>query len=103
MCVTNAPGLNEMRIGGQELLSSCLASDPRDKCFALLPMFSDATEQGLKDNYDEPVNQVFLKFGIHLLKTDGLRLLAYVQCRQQFLDLPSWIPDWSIPSANIST
>lgn len=71
----------------------CLATDPRDKVFALLPLFKDAikvlAESDLLPNYAYSAERVFLYVAKYLLGSVGWALLYAVEGGSK-LDLPSW-------------
>lgn len=71
----------------------CLATDKRDKVFALLPLFgdSDATLAGadLLPDYAYSTEKVFLNVARYLIEGTGWALLYAAECGSN-LDLPSW-------------
>jgi hypothetical protein len=82
---------------------SSLATDPRDKVFALLGMLTDlerSTYLGLID-YSAPVEHVYQKTIEDILyDTGSLRFLSAVQPHasshpSSLGELKSWVPDWS--------
>ncbi|KEY73887.1 hypothetical protein S7711_06096 [Stachybotrys chartarum IBT 7711] len=85
----------------QHLLRSkgCSATDPRDKVFALLPLFKNAddalVEADLLPDYAFETEKVFLNVARYLIRSVGWALLYAVE-GGSVLNLPSWCPDWSI-------
>jgi hypothetical protein len=73
------------------------ASDGRDKVFAFLNL---ATEiPGLKANYRMTQRHVFERTAQMVLVDKDLTLLSHIQdpADTQATDLPSWVPDFSVP------
>lgn len=85
----------------------CLASDPRDKIYALLGLWIDVGRPvGMPQtsapivNYDHRVVDIYIDFVTWIvLESQSLELLHH--CQPQFLDslrvgsLPTWDPNWS--------
>jgi hypothetical protein len=75
---------------------SSLASNKRDKIYAIWNMFTMLSSQRLETRYDESVAKVYTDFAAMLLLGEsGLEILR--QCGNGDQDLPSWVPDWSAP------
>lgn len=73
----------------------CLATDPRDRVFALRSMAGSA--KGHLDaliDYSQGVEECFTQVALFLLPVLGLRLLLAVR-HPHTLDVSSWIPDWT--------
>jgi len=82
-----------------ELLSAtrpCASTDPRDKLFALAAIVSDAERPIIRPDYNMSAEEVYTNLVTHFLDTTGLDFLLAVQYTQFGLDLPSWVPDWSV-------
>ncbi|OAG07888.1 HET-domain-containing protein [Paraphaeosphaeria sporulosa] len=103
---------------------NCLASDPRDKIYAMLGLWFDAISVGKQNGmsrrtaptvkYDRCVEDVYVEFATWIIHgTSSLELLHH--CQPHFLDcptielLPTWVPDWSqaltqarLPSAQVT-
>lgn len=77
----------------------CDATDPRDKFFALLPMFQQ--EEDLKADYSKSQEQVYIELAGWLLSNFGLSFLSCVhehwEIKSTLRNFPSWVPDWSLP------
>ena len=76
----------------------CLASDPRDKVFALVGMASGQIAAAYTPNYSIETLEVYRNLAIHLIITernpDALVHCTHIAGSQVPL-LPSWVPDWS--------
>jgi hypothetical protein len=79
----------------------CLATDPRDKIFAMLGMATDVIQpdraEGLPiwPNYSKSVAEVFTEFTKSCLDYfDTLDILAAKIWEVDGLKLPSWVPNW---------
>ncbi|PVH96700.1 HET-domain-containing protein [Periconia macrospinosa] len=74
---------------------SCLATDPRDKVFALKSLIGPAqSEMEFLIDYTKTVEQCFVEVAKFLLPVLGLRILTAIRHRHK-KDMPSWIPDWA--------
>ena len=76
----------------------CLASDPRDKVFALVGMATGLIAAAYVPNYSIDVIEVYRNLATHLIITER-NPNALVHCTHiagsQAPLLPSWVPDWS--------
>jgi hypothetical protein len=75
---------------------ACLATDPRDKIFALKSLI-DHQQQSEMDyliDYSGTFDETLIKTAMFLLPVLGLRILTAVRHPHE-RDIPSWIPDWS--------
>ena len=76
----------------------CLASDPRDKVFALVGMASGQIAAAYTPNYSIETLEVYRNLAIHLIlierNPNALVHCTYIAGSQAPL-LPSWVPDWS--------
>ncbi|RSL53409.1 hypothetical protein CEP54_010391 [Fusarium duplospermum] len=78
----------------------CLATDPRDKVFALLPLFSKVDGAGVKGflpDYSRSTKDTFVNLAKYLLRSSevGFSLLYAIESQSSLGELPSWVPDWS--------
>lgn len=87
-----------------ELFRSYSATDPRDKIYALLGLAmaleTDRLASRRDANYTLSVEGLFLEIAHRIISgPEPLRLIRSVDgsCRK-LSRLPSWVPDWSIPS-----
>ena len=85
----------------------CECSDPKDRVYAVLNML-DKHERGagIKPDYTKTVGQVYKDAVLSILKhANKVNILEYcgmqVQPSGGFnpLQLPSWVPDWSVPNS----
>jgi hypothetical protein len=75
-----------------------LATDPRDKVFALVGLVTNPHSIGLKADYRLSAEEVYLSVAVHNLeKLKNLTLLGNggISSAPQNPKLPSWVPDWS--------
>jgi hypothetical protein len=72
-----------------------LATDPRDKVYALLSMHSFAEQcRPLDADYTKPAIQVFRDLTENIVKnSESLNILSHVQ-HDKKIETPSWIPRW---------
>lgn len=73
----------------------CLATDPRDKVFAILPMLADAKAHNLEADYNKKMVQVFTEIATWLASKVGISFLSCANRGSKISGLPSWVPDWS--------
>jgi hypothetical protein len=72
------------------------ATDDRDKVFALLGLTTDTGMS--KPNYSLTTIEVYRRTFIDLVKHGGsLAVLSGDMKRKNSRDIPTWIPDWSVP------
>ena len=87
----------------QELLVSIYrlgATDPRDRIFALLGLSNDAQLLGIRADYSKSYSVMCVETAWRMLRQYGLWVLSKSSaCRSTHHeeDLPSWVPDWSLP------
>jgi hypothetical protein len=87
------------------------ASYPVDKVFALMGFTGDTYHRGIQPDYSQPVEKVYASTAQYLYSflvsgsnsgfhsTYPLRILhmAGVGIERKIANLPSWVPDWSVP------
>lgn len=74
------------------------STDLRDKVYAILGMSLGG--RGFEPDYSLTVRDVYIQAARQSLVKDGatnLSILSYVQDFKETFQLPSWVPDWSIP------
>lgn len=82
------------------IISSHLeATDPRDKIFALSNIvFGYSRQQVPQIDYGMSAAEVFVRAALNISNHHpGLQILSLVTDSQETSDLPSWVPDFSIP------
>ena len=76
-----------------------LASDPRDKVFALIGLANNIKSQSINPDYARPTTDVYRDVTGYLVTTEqSLALLSTVEDishRKPDSNLPSWVPDYS--------
>ncbi|KAJ3547922.1 hypothetical protein NM208_g1252 [Fusarium decemcellulare] len=76
----------------------CEATDPRDKVYSLLPLLDFFNKPlGLTPRYQDTLVQVYTDCAKALLADQGWKMLSAVQGGPGTNNLPSWVPDWSVP------
>ncbi|KAH6667844.1 heterokaryon incompatibility protein-domain-containing protein [Halenospora varia] len=80
--------------------ASLQATNPRDRVFAFLSLFTNDDRQAISVDYTKSSEEVFIEAMKTLLKSEGVRMLSY--CNQFSIDskVPSWVVDWAsrVPS-----
>ncbi|KIM98517.1 hypothetical protein OIDMADRAFT_31305 [Oidiodendron maius Zn] len=93
--------------------NSCIATDPRDKVFALLGLSAEAQDETslppqLIPNYKKPVQQVYLDVTSYIISaTRDLILLSLINndlnlsCSHGGVAIPSWVPQFNCFSSSL--
>ncbi|KAJ9668076.1 hypothetical protein H2201_001882 [Coniosporium apollinis] len=81
--------------------SSCfglsLATDPRDKVYALLGLVKNSDGLGIKPDYSLSTEELYIRTGKAMIEDGDLPILLCTMRRgRSQLTLPSWVPDWSV-------
>jgi hypothetical protein len=72
-----------------------LATDVRDKVFALHGIFKTFNARFPAPDYSKSARQVFCETAEAVIKQDeSLHILYHVSSRNRMPNLPSWVPDW---------
>jgi hypothetical protein len=80
------------------LARSCRCADPRDKIYALLGLQSpEESESRLAVDYRKPVSALFQEFAV-TLPLEGILYSVEDPTIRRTADLPSWVPDYCVPS-----
>jgi hypothetical protein len=86
------------------MLRSAGATDPRDKVFALYGVASDRDESQLRPDYSLSVGKVYQAVAERWAgatdedrKVLDISFLSHVQSANSTFELPSWVPDWTMP------
>lgn len=81
-------------------------TDAKDKCYAVFSLLQDGpVGRGFTPNYTLPVEAVYQQFAAYLVRMkEGAKMLSYagLQRRRDILNIPSWVPDWTLQSAAIA-
>ena len=73
------------------------SSDPRDRVFALLSLSKERHVPDLQPDYTETVVETYMRLALYIIQAgQGGRLLCNAFLADSSLDLPSWVPDWSL-------
>lgn len=75
--------------------NSMLATDPRDKIFAILALANDETKLGIKIDYSIlSTEELYISTSRAIIENGDLDLLGLAQHPKTDNSLPSWVPDW---------
>ena len=75
--------------------TSFLATNPRDKIFALIPLSSDSSDPALTVDYSKTMETVAVETAQHFVRNGyGLSLLLSARSASSSTSSPSWFPDW---------
>ncbi|OCT54968.1 hypothetical protein CLCR_02818 [Cladophialophora carrionii] len=75
-----------------------LATDPKDKVFALYGIFQEFQIAIPRPDYNKPMQEIYKESAIASIKNDkDLSILYYVPSPSRHPGLASWVPDWSQP------
>jgi hypothetical protein len=73
-----------------------ICKDPRDKIYALMGIADDGFTLGIEIDYSKSVEDVYKEAVYKMFKSvHGVDILCHASGAKN-LDLPSWVPDWSI-------
>jgi hypothetical protein len=74
-----------------------LSSDPRDRVYALLNISADQQQLAIRPDYNASVCDTFIKVAQTLTQSGyGPKVLCNACGLDTSLDLPSWVPNWSL-------
>jgi hypothetical protein len=80
-----------------------LSTDPRDRFFALHGFLSNDNTDGIQIDYKLSCEQVYQSWAMQSINKGSLKLLSLAERGPNSeLDLPSWVPDWSIAPGQVS-
>lgn len=82
---------------GHKLTCDQRASNKRDLVYGLLAMAVDRDKLGIDIEYQKSVQEVFTDTARALLHRGYMSILAWNQFPKEIKDLPSWVPDLSVP------
>jgi serine/threonine protein kinase len=79
-----------------------LATDPRDKVFALMGLVVDGDDCNIDVNYGLSINQVYTNIAREYVRLYGnLNIILPKRRQNPGHNLPSWCPDWSSAMPNL--
>lgn len=74
-----------------------LCTEPRDKIYALLNLANDGPQLNIDVSYHMTVEELFKKVASALIESGQTgQMLTCAGTDESKLDLPSWVPDWSL-------
>lgn len=71
--------------------------DPRDKIFALWSLAHQSLAGNFQVDYSKSIVEVYTSFAVKCLEAGDTRVLSAANAGTSTLDIPSWVPDWSVP------
>jgi hypothetical protein len=80
----------------------CLSTDARDKVFSVCGLIDESSRSKIRVSYLEDTGSVYRQLAQQILRdTKSLDILSRPPLQQSssWLDLPSWVPDWSLCSS----
>jgi hypothetical protein len=78
------------------------SKDPRDKVFAVLSLMDASIRSLVEVDYSNSVEQVYLNVAtVSILKQRHLGILSHVSLQDSKLNLPSWVPNWTVTTSAI--
>lgn len=79
-----------------------LVTDPRDKIYGMLGLARGIYEKAVVADYSKSTEEVFESVTIQMIQhTGSLEVLSgQPSSSLSLLDLPSWVPDWTVPYDN---
>lgn len=70
--------------------------DPRDKVYAVLSFFSGIDEAAFRPNYSLEAGDIYINITqLQITSRRTLDVLQACELSTRYLDIPSWVPDWS--------
>ncbi|KAL9629274.1 MAG: hypothetical protein Q9204_005368 [Flavoplaca sp. TL-2023a] len=73
-------------------------SDQRDRIYGVLSLVEESGRLGMKPDYTKTTSQVFQDVMLSsIFRTGDLNLLTCCELQGQRDEIPSWVPNWSIP------
>jgi hypothetical protein len=73
------------------------STQPQDKIYGLLGLASDRDVLGIVPDYRLPCHEVYEATTRALLREGHVSVLSFCQLSQKIPNLPSWVPDFSMP------
>jgi hypothetical protein len=77
----------------------CASTDAKDKIYALLALFQGRPDDNrLAIDYTRRLPDIFTDVASYLLEKIGASILSEAYGCSKITGLPSWVPDWTVPS-----
>ncbi|KAL8833935.1 MAG: hypothetical protein Q9170_004011 [Blastenia crenularia] len=78
-------------------------SDQRDRIFAILSLVPESERLDIRPDYTVSVAEVFQSVVLQQVKRSSqLNILRSCSMNDRFMDIPTWVPDWSVTSSTES-
>jgi hypothetical protein len=76
-----------------------ICTDPRDRIYAILSLMDqNGIDIGIEPDYTKSVGEVFQMATLgYVNHYRGLIVLKHLQIHEHHNEMPSWVPDWSVP------
>ncbi|KAH8892579.1 HET-domain-containing protein [Thozetella sp. PMI_491] len=74
-----------------------LTTDPRDRIFAFLHLANDSYDFSSFPDYTRTCEDVYTDVAAIMLRQGSIDILAYCEFPKVLTQLPTWVPDWSMP------
>jgi len=103
--LSNYPGKGREISPLAELLKEFVtfkSTNPLDKVYALLSLTSDGSNEAIVPDYRKSPQQLFTEVSKYFVVIDqpfSILSSAGIGHEQKYNDLPSWVPDWTTPTA----
>jgi hypothetical protein len=82
-----------------QYLGNAECRDPRDRIYAMLSLMRKPDSLiGIEPDYSQTTEQLYTNAATRAMETErNLSLLESCNLATRTLDIPSWVPDWSVP------
>jgi hypothetical protein len=103
--LSNYPGKGHKMLPLADLLKesvSLKATNPLDKVYAMLSLSSDDSDRAIVPDYRKSPQQLFTevaKYFVSIAEPFSILSSAGIGHERNYDDLPSWVPDWTTPTA----
>lgn len=77
------------------------ASDPRDKIYACVPMVLPSGHTAMRPDYSLSLYEVYAQVVKDFIRYEGT-LTILSSCDAEAVDLPSFVPDWRVPTRTLA-
>ncbi|KAH6669025.1 heterokaryon incompatibility protein-domain-containing protein [Halenospora varia] len=77
------------------------STDPKDKLYGLLGLASTLGNPSIQVDYSLPTAEIYKQFARNETQSSKqLHMLCQVRLHLKTIDIPSWVPDWSLTNPN---